>query len=72
MKKTFKLEELGCANCARKMEDAIKKLDGVLSADISFMTQKLTLSAQDGQFDDIVQAAAKIVEKIEPDCRLMG
>ena len=43
MKKTFKLEELDCANCAAKMEAAIRKLDGVQSVTISFMTQRLTL-----------------------------
>ena len=43
MKKTFELEELDCAHCAAKMEDAIRKIDGVISANISFMSQKLTL-----------------------------
>ena len=42
MKKTFKLEDLDCANCAAKMENAIKKLDGVKDATVSFMTQKMT------------------------------
>ena len=43
MKKHFKLRDLDCANCAAKMEEAIKKLDGVHDATVSFMTQKLTL-----------------------------
>ena len=43
MKKTFKLEDLDCANCAAKMETAINKLEGVQKATVSFMTQKLTL-----------------------------
>ena len=43
MKKTFKLIDLDCANCAAKMEDAIKKIDGVTAAAVSFMQQKLTL-----------------------------
>ena len=38
MKKTFKLEDLDCATCAAKMETAIKKLDGVKDATVSFMT----------------------------------
>ena len=46
MKKHFKLQDLDCANCAAKMEDAIKKLDGVNDATVSFMTQKLTLSSR--------------------------
>ena len=72
MKKVFALEGLECANCARKMEDAIKKIDGVLGADISFMTQKLTLDALDAQLDEIVYAAQQIIKKIEPDCRIVG
>ena len=51
MKKVFKLNDLDCANCAAKMEAAIQKLDGVKSATISFMTQKLTLEADDADFD---------------------
>ena len=43
MKKVFELEDLDCANCAAKMEDAIRKLDGVQSVTISFMAQKMTL-----------------------------
>lgn len=71
MKKVFKLEELDCANCAAKMETAIGKLKGVNSASVSFMTQKLTLDADEDMFDLIVDEAAKICKKIEPDCRLM-
>ena len=47
MKKTFKLDELGCANCGAKMEDAIKKIEGVVSAKVNFMAQKLTIEASD-------------------------
>lgn len=71
MKKTFKLEELDCANCAAKMEAAIRKLDGVQSVTISFMTQRLTLEASDSDFDAIVKQAAAICRKIEPDCRIL-
>ena len=71
MKKTFKLEDLDCANCAAKMETAIKKLDGVKSASVSFMTQKLTLEADDERFDEVLQAAIKCIAKVEPDCRVL-
>lgn len=71
MKKVFKLEELDCANCARKMEEAIGKLPGVHSASISFMTQKLTLDADDARFDQILQQAAKVCKKVEPDCTIV-
>ena len=71
MKKTYKLTDLDCANCAAKMEDAIRKLDGVNSATVSFMTQKLTLDADDARFDEILQQAAKVCKKVEPDCTIV-
>ena len=71
IKKTFALEELDCAHCAAKMETAISKLDGVSSASISFMTQKLTIEAEENDFDKIIKAAQKAIKKIEPDCRII-
>lgn len=68
MKKTFKMTDLDCAHCAAKMEDGIRKLPGVNSVTISFLTQKLTIDADDEQFDAIMQQAVKICKKIEPDC----
>ncbi len=71
MKKTFKLIDLDCANCARKMEDAIKKLDGVNDATVSFLTQKLTLDADDARFDDILQETVRCCKRVEPDCEIV-
>ena len=71
MKKTFKLEDLDCANCAAKMEAAINKLEGVQKATVSFMTQKMTIKADEAVFDDVVQAAVKCIAKVEPDCRVI-
>ena len=68
MKKKFKLQDLDCANCAAKMEDAIKKIDGVNDASVSFMTQKMMIDAADDRFDDIVSEAIKVIAKVEPDC----
>lgn len=71
MKKTFKLEDLDCANCAAKMEDAIRKIDGVISVNISFMSQKLTIEADEENFTTIMLKAAKVCKRIEPDCRII-
>ena len=71
MKKTFKLIDLDCANCAAKMEAAIKKLDGVTDATVSFMTQKMTIEGDDARFDDIVKEAVKVCKKVEPDCAVV-
>ena len=69
MNKHYKFE-IDCANCAAKVEDAIKKIDGVNNATVSFMTQKLTLDADDARFDEILQKVVAAAKKIEPDCEL--
>ena len=68
MKKRYSLTDLDCANCAAKMEAAIKKIDGVKDASVSFMTQKLTIDADDDRFDDIMKAVVAACKKVEPDC----
>ena len=71
MKKTFKLDELDCANCGAKMEDAIKKIGGVVSAKVNFMAQKLTIEASDERFDAIMDEAQRVCHKFEPDCNIV-
>ena len=71
MKKKFKLEDLDCANCAAKMEDAIKKIPGVNDAVVSFMTQKMTIDAEDERFEEIMDEVVKKCAKVEPDCRIL-
>ena len=68
MKKRFKLTDLDCANCAAKMEDAIKKIDGVKDATVSFRAQKMTIDADDARFDDSMKEVVSVCKKIEPDC----
>ena len=70
MKKVYKLENLDCANCAAKMENAIKKIDGVKDASVSFMTQKLTIEAEDSLFDDALGKAMKACRRVDPDCKI--
>lgn len=71
MEKKFRLENLGCANCAAKMESEIKKLAGVEEVSVNFMTQKLTIKADEADIGSIIAKAEKIVKKIEPDCLLI-
>ena len=71
MKMTFKMEDLGCAHCAAKMEDDIKKLDGVANANVNFLAQKVTIEADDDKFDEVVKEAAKVCKKNVPDCRII-
>ena len=71
MKKVYKMQDLDCANCAAKMEDAIRRIEGVESVSVSYITQRLTLVAGDDKFDDIVRQAQKVCRRIEPDCRII-
>lgn len=66
MKKKFKCE-IDCANCAAKVEEAVRKLDGVRDAKVNFMTQKFTLDADDDRFEEILDEAVRTGKKIEPD-----
>ena len=71
MRKSFKLDEIDCAVCAGKLEDAIKKLDGVTDAKVNFLTQKLTLEAADEDFDDIFESVVKLTADLEADCEIV-
>ena len=68
MRKTYKLIDLDCAHCAAKMENAIKKIDGVTEASVSFLTQKLTVEAEESRFEEIMKQVVKACKKVEPDC----
>ena len=69
MKKRFKFV-VDCANCAAKVEAAVKKIDGVNDATVNFMAQKLVLDADDARFDDILKEVEAVAKKVEPDCEL--
>ncbi len=71
MKRSYKLQDLDCANCAAKMECDIAKLNGVNSANISFMTSKLVLDADPGSIDSVLDEAQAICSKYEPDCLIV-
>lgn len=66
MKRRYTLENLGCANCAAKMEDEIKKLDGVNSVTVNFITTKMVLDVEDDKFDSVLNQAKDIIKSIEP------
>lgn len=72
MRKTLKLQDLDCAHCAAKIEDAVKKIDGVTEASVNFMNQKMILEAPEEKFEAIVQEVKAIMKKIEPDAAIVG
>ncbi len=71
MKKKFKMENLDCANCAAKMEAAIKKIPGVVDANMNFMTQKLTLEAEDARFEEVLAEAQKCCDRVDKGRRIL-
>ena len=72
MKKIIRFEGLDCAACAAKIESTIRKIEGVQSANVSFISQKLFLEAEEGQLNEVLLEIKKIFSKIEPDCRILG
>ena len=70
MKKTYAIE-VDCANCANLMEEAANKTEGVASAVVNFMTQKLTLEADDAEFDEVLDRVVEFTADAEPDCEII-
>ena len=70
MKKIYSVEDLDCANCAAKMECAISKIEGVTSASVSFVMQKITVEAEESALPAIEKQMVIVCKKIEPDCRI--
>ncbi|MCR2032874.1 heavy-metal-associated domain-containing protein [Anaerofustis stercorihominis] len=71
MKKKLKMDNIDCAHCAMEMEEEIRKIDGVNSANINFMLQKLTLDADDERFDEILEKAKKAVKGVDEDAVIL-
>lgn len=70
MKKKYKIE-VDCAACALKMEEAVKKLDGIKDASVGFMTQKMSIEFDDSaDIDSVMQEVVQSCKKVEPDCEI--
>lgn len=71
MKKILKLSNLDCANCASRIEEKIKKIDGVKSASIGFMSLKLVIEADENDFNKIIAESQKIISLIDPTSKII-
>ncbi len=69
MRKTCKLENLDCANCAAKIENAIKEIEGVTNASVNFMMQSMTIETE-ADIESILRQVKKVIARIEPDCEI--
>lgn len=73
MKKSYRLKNLDCANCAAKMERAISKLPQIESATVSFLTQRMTLELAEGAEEaETLSAVKKCIARVEPDCEVLA
>ena len=70
MKKVYVLEDLDCANCAAKIENAVGKLEGVNKCKVTFMTQKMILDVEEDKADKVAKEAKKLIKKLEPDVEM--
>ena len=71
MRKSFRLDEIDCANCARKQQDELAKIDGVDAVSVNCLTQKLTLTATDERFDEVLDRVIALVARVEPNCEIV-
>jgi cadmium-exporting ATPase len=72
MKKAFKLSELDCGHCAQEIEEAVAKLEGVNKVRVNFLSERMTLDADDARFDEILGEIRKIIKTIEPGATFEG
>ena len=70
MIKKFDMENVDCANCAAKMEEGIKKLDGVNDARVNFLTQKLVLDTDREDISALMKDILKLCQKVDGDVEI--
>lgn len=70
MKTIYLLEGLSCAHCANQIESAVSKLQGVQSAYVNFITQRLSIEYDPECQIEVEQSSERIVRKTEPGVRL--
>lgn len=70
MRRATRINGLDCANCAAKLENEIKKIDGVSNVSISFLTQRIVLDIDDGKAENVIREIKRVCKKVEPDAEI--
>ena len=70
MKKTYSLDQLDCAACAAKMEEAASQVPGVEELRINFLTKTMSLTASEDHFEQVAQNVMAACQRVEPECRV--
>ena len=71
MKKSYKVTGIDCPNCAAKLEDKLKKIEGVEKLSLNFMTQRMTLEADEASFSEVLEKVVKLQKEHEPDWEII-
>ncbi|MBE6716161.1 MAG: heavy-metal-associated domain-containing protein [Ruminococcaceae bacterium] len=71
MKKTFRVEDVDCPNCAAKLEKAIADIDGVKRASISFIAGKMIIEADEADMNGIIAKIPSVAKKALPECTVI-
>ena len=71
VKNTYMMEDLDCAHCAAKMEEQIRKLEGVSEVSINFFAQKMIIELDEERAEDIMNQAQRAVKKVDPNCSIL-
>lgn len=70
MIRKYNIENVDCANCAAKMEEGIKKIDGVNDARVNFLTQKLVIDTEREDIDAVMDCVLKICRRIDSEVEI--
>jgi len=69
----FTLNGLDCANCAAKIEENIKHIDGICDVSLNFATQNLSVKIDEKNDErQVLDRVKKVVNDIEPDVNMQS
>ncbi|MBQ9149274.1 MAG: cation transporter, partial [Oscillospiraceae bacterium] len=71
MKKTWRIENLDCPNCAAKLERALSALPGVEAASVNFVNKTVSITAGEKDFAAVEQAVKAETARVEPEAQLV-
>lgn len=63
----FKIEGLDCANCTNNLESELSKIEILNNVTISFISERLSFSCEEVNYDEAVKLIKKVIKREEPD-----
>ncbi len=71
MKKIIKFSGIDCANCCQKLENKLKKIEGIKEIQLSFATSKMLLECEDSDYDKVINDIVEVSKKVEKDAKFL-